>query len=124
MIKTILIADDEIGHVSMLESLLKDRGYKVIMTSDGDEAVIQASRYQPDLIILDIMMPKMAGTDAAALLRNDERTKNIPIFFVTAAISAEDELQTKVKGHPYKIFAKPIKFFELLDAITKLSTAS
>jgi CheY-like chemotaxis protein len=119
MIQSILIADDEPGHVSMLEALLKDRGYKVVTCSDGDEAVEKAARFKPDLIILDIMMPRMAGTDAASLLKSDERTKNIPIFFVTAVISEEDQVKSKDKA--YKMFAKPIKFFELLDAITKLS---
>ena len=119
MVKKILIADDEPGQVSMLESLLKDRGYEVIMSSDGKDAIEQAVRHHPDLIILDIMMPHMGGTDAASLLKHDVRTKDIPIFFVTAVITSEDLVPTK--GKPYKMFAKPVKFFELLDAITKLS---
>ena len=118
MIKNILIADDEPGHVAMLESLLKDRGYNVIMCSNGQEAVESAKRFRPDLVILDIMMPTMDGTDAAAVLKNDARTKDIPIFFVTAVIKTED--QGHLKGKPYRMFAKPVKFFELLDAITKL----
>ena len=118
MVKSILIADDESGQVSMLESLLKDRGYSVIMSSNGQEAVDKTLRFHPDLVILDIMMPTMDGTDAAALLRNDVRTKDIPIFFVTAVIKPED--QKSAKDKPYRMFAKPVKFFELLDAITKL----
>ena len=118
MVKTILIVDDEPEHVSMLESLLKDRGYEVLMSLDGDDAVAKAVRYHPDLVILDIMMPRMDGTDAASILKNDVRTKDIPIFFVTAVISKQDELRAKDK--PYRMFAKPVKFFELLDAITQI----
>jgi CheY-like chemotaxis protein len=118
MIKKILIADDEPEQVSMLEALLKDRGYNVFMASNGQEAVDKALRFQPDLIILDIMMPTMDGTDAAAILRNDMRTQSIPIFFVTAVIKPEDQQRSKDKA--YKMFAKPVKFYELLDAITKV----
>lgn len=118
MIKSILIADDEPEQVALLQSLLKDRGYEVTLCSNGNEAVESAMLHHPDLIILDILMPLMDGTDAASILRQDERTKNIPIFFMTAMITVDD--QSSAKGKPYKMFAKPIKFFELLEAVANL----
>ena len=115
MPKTILIADDEPEHIATLESLLSERGYKVITATSGEQALEKAITFQPDLMILDIMMPKMDGTEAAMMLKNDVRTKHIPIFFVTAVIAAED--QDSMAGHPNRIFAKPVRLQELLDAI-------
>ena len=115
MVKTILIADDEPNQIATLESLLTDRGYTVITASNGQQAVDKATQAQPDLIILDIMMPKMDGTEVAMLLKHDVRTRHIPIFFVTAMISPEDQIH--VRGNPNLILAKPVKLHELLDAI-------
>ena len=113
--RTILIVDDEPEQVATLEQLLSQRGYKVITASDGQQGFNKAVEFQPNLIILDIMMPKMDGTEVAMLIKHDARTNHIPIFFVTAVISPDD--QARVSGNPNLIFAKPVKLHELLDAI-------
>ncbi len=113
--KTILVADDEPEQVATLQTLLTGRGYKVVTASNGEQALEKAVAFQPDLIILDIMMPKMDGTEVAMLLKHDVRTKDIPVFFVTAVISEED--QVRVSGNPNPIFAKPVRLQELLTAI-------
>jgi CheY-like chemotaxis protein len=115
MPKTILIADDEPDQVATLQALLSERGFKVLGASSGEQALQKAVNFQPDLIILDIMMPKMDGTEVAMLLKHDVRTRQIPIFFVTAVIAPED--QSRVSGNPNLIFAKPVKLHELLAAI-------
>ena len=115
MAKTILIADDEPDQIATLEAFLSERGYKVIAAMSGEQALAKAVSFQPELIILDIMMPKMDGTEVAMLLKHNERTKHIPIFFVTAVITPED--QSHVSGNPNLIFAKPVKLHELLQAI-------
>lgn len=115
MPKTILIADDEPEQVATLEALLTGRGYKVVTALNGEQVVNKAVQFMPDLIILDIMMPKMDGTEVAMILKHDVRTQNIPVFFVTAVIAPEDE--SKVVGNPNLIFAKPVKLQELLLAI-------
>lgn len=117
---TILIADDEPNQISTLESFLGSRGYRVITASNGEQAMMKATQHQPDLIILDIMMPKMDGTEVAMVIKHDQRTKNIPIFFVTAVISPEDQIF--VSGNPNKIFAKPLKLNELLAAVQEVFT--
>ena len=117
MAKTILTADDEPDQVATLQALLSERGYKVITAGSGEQAVQKAVNFTPDLIILDIMMPKMDGTEVAMILKNDVRTKYIPIFFVTAVIAPED--QAHVKGSPNLIFAKPVRLHELLQAIQR-----
>lgn len=115
MAKTILVADDEPDQVATLQALLTERGFKVIAATSGEQALMKAVNFQPDLVILDIMMPKMDGTEVAMLLKHDVRTKHIPIFFVTAVIAPED--QARVSGSPNLIFAKPVKLHELLTAI-------
>ena len=113
--KTILVADDEPEQVAPLQALLSERGYKVITALSGEQALQKSVTFQPDLIILDIMMPKMDGTEVAMLLKHDVRTRNIPVFFVTAVISPDD--QARVAGNPNPIFAKPVRLQELLAAI-------
>ena len=113
--KTILIADDEPDQVRMLESFLTERGYRVITAENGEEVLTKARGQQPHLIVLDIMMPKIDGTQVAMLLKQDPRTKDIPIFFITAVISVDD--QHHIVGHPNSVFAKPVRLEELLQAI-------
>ena len=115
MSKKILIADDEANIVISLEFLMLNSGYQIQTAANGEEAFSKAVKFLPQLIILDIMMPKMDGTEVAMVLKHDVRTKHIPIFFVTAVISPED--QAKVSGSPNPIFAKPVKLEELLTAI-------
>jgi CheY-like chemotaxis protein len=115
MVKTILIADDEPNQLDTLGEFLRQRGFNVITALSGEQALTKATTFQPDLVILDIMMPKMDGTEVAMLLRNDVRTKRIPVFFVTAVISPDD--QGRVSGSPNLIFAKPVQLDNLLHAI-------
>ena len=115
--RTILIVDDEPDQVATLETFLSQRGYKVITASDGQQGLQKAIQFQPSLIILDIMMPMMDGTEVAMLIKHDTRTHHIPIFFVTAVISPDD--QARVSSNPNLIFAKPVKLNELLQAIHK-----
>ena len=119
MRKTVLVADDEPDHLLMVESLLKERGYSVILASDGKEAVEKAIQARPDLILLDIIMPDMDGTEAAVILKNNTRTQDIPIIFLTAVIVPEE--RRGVSDSASLVFAKPVKFHELLEAIEQLS---
>ena len=120
MIKTILIADDEPGQIATLEAFLKERGYTVYRATNGEDAFSKAVLHRPDLIILDIVMPKMDGTETALALKDNLRTQTIPIFFMTGVISPED--QVKVSENPNWVFAKPVRFHELLEAIRKIET--
>ena len=80
--KTILIVDDEPFNVSILSELLSK--YKSITAKNGQEALLRANNFKPDLIILDIMMPEMDGFEVAKRLKENPLTNNIPIIFVTA----------------------------------------
>ncbi len=88
---TILVVDDTPENLTMMSFLLKDR-YKVKVANHGQKALrIAASEPQPDLILLDIMMPEMDGYEVCRQLQQDPQTRNIPIIFLTAKARVEDE---------------------------------
>ena len=118
MTKTILVADDDPGNVSVTESLLKERGYTVLIAVDGEEALKKALAFKPHLILLDIMMPKVDGTDVAMALRENPKTKDIPIFFLTAVVTPEDHIDSI--GSANVIFPKPVNFGALLNKIREV----
>ncbi|HEX4373306.1 MAG TPA: response regulator [Puia sp.] len=82
--KKILIADDEPDILEILQYNLNKEGYEVITAKDGDEALTKAKNNKPDLIILDIMMPKKTGTEVCEILRSQPAFKNTLIIFLTA----------------------------------------
>jgi two-component system alkaline phosphatase synthesis response regulator PhoP len=91
MQKTILVVDDEKDIVEMLKYNLEKEGYKVATARDGKQALEQAKR-NVDLILLDIMMPEMNGLDVLRELKRSEKTKSVPVLFLTAKSSEVDEV--------------------------------
>lgn len=91
---TILIADDEHINRALLKRRLEREGYRVLTARNGSEAVRQTKEAQPDLVLMDVMMPEMDGLDACRLIKEDEATHGIPIIF----LSARDETEMKVSG--------------------------
>ncbi len=81
---SILIVDDDPQNRKLLEALLKPEGYFILTAGGGEEALAMIAQQQPDLILLDIMMPGMDGLQVASQLKTDPATKNIPIIMVTA----------------------------------------
>lgn len=89
--QAILIIDDEPANLKLLNELLQDT-YKVMAAKDGHKGIaIARSNHPPDLILLDILMPGITGYEVLEILRNDEDTKNIPVIFVTARVTEEEE---------------------------------
>ena len=84
--KKILIVDDDPITLMMLEKILLSAGYWVVQATNGKEALYIAEDYLPDLIILDIVMPVMDGTEAMVRLEKNPRAKNIPMLFLTSLI--------------------------------------
>ena len=82
--KKILIVDDEEVIRRVLRSLLRKEGYEVIEAEDGGAGVELAKKEDPDVILMDLMMPGMGGLEACRLLKKDEKTKNIPVLVITA----------------------------------------
>lgn len=84
MTKTILIVDDEEFIVDLLATLLEDEHYRVLRAYDGAQALLVVQRERPALIITDIMMPRMSGTELAAKLRAREESEATPIILMSA----------------------------------------
>ncbi len=80
----ILVVDDEVNITQILEFSIGAEGYEVLTASNGEEAIDRARREQPDLVILDIMMPRIDGYEACRILKTNPLTKNIPVVLLTA----------------------------------------
>jgi CheY-like chemotaxis protein len=81
---TILVVDDEPVDLKLIETALAPRGYKIITAKNGEEAVNIARTQKPDLILMDILMPKMDGYTASSEIRKDPKTRDIPIIMITS----------------------------------------
>jgi len=81
---TVLVVDDEQDLLDLIEYNLKKEGYKVLKAEDGLEALKIAKEHKPDLVLLDIMMPKMDGLEVCDKMRSDPELQHIPIIFLTA----------------------------------------
>ena len=111
--KRIFIVDDESGFTRLLKlTLEKTGGYLVQEENDGTNAWRAAREFKPDIIFLDIVMPKIDGGDVAQQIRSDPSLSRVPIIFLTAIVSP-GETNSEIGGFPF--LAKPVS----LDAITK-----
>lgn len=119
MAKTILIVEDEQNLVELLKFRLEANGYKVETAFDGVEGLSKIDKLKPDLVILDIMMPKMHGYEVCRRAKKDEKTKNIPIIILTARTQNRDMEQAKATGADFFI-SKPFEPADLLEEIKKL----
>src|ERR1700733_13836317 len=82
--KKILVVDDDPQIVELVKIRLTNNNYEVITSPDGKDAISKIKKEEPDLVIMDIMMPNMPGGDAVRILMADSKTKDIPIIFLTA----------------------------------------
>lgn len=113
----ILVVDDYAENVDLLRELLKTNGYEVTTAYNGEEALQKVKREIPDLMLLDIMMPNMDGYQVCEELRKDERTKDIPIIFVTAKTEVKDWTHAIFNVGVNSYITKPINPKKLLDKV-------
>ena len=114
--KTILIVEDEPMNLKLLRDLLKRFGYEIIEATDGEQGVKLAAANEPNLILMDIMMPKMDGLEATRIIKADIKTKHIPIIALTSFAMKGDKERTIEAGCDAYI-AKPIEIQEVLKII-------
>tara|TARA_B100000745_G_scaffold296335_1_gene241581 strand:+ start:441 stop:818 length:378 start_codon:yes stop_codon:yes gene_type:complete len=116
----ILIVDDEESLVRAIKLNLEDTGkYEVHTETKGSRALRAATEFQPDLIILDVIMPDRDGADVEKDLKGDERTANIPIIFLTAIATKEDTKDDGTFIGGRFVIAKPVPIDKLIDSIEK-----
>ena len=118
MNRKILVVDDEDDILHFLELVLREKGYDVATASGGHEALTKAQLEQPNLILLDIMMPQMDGWEVLKLLRVDEETADIPVAMLSARTEAKDRVQGLQEG-AIDYICKP---FSLQDLLVKIET--
>jgi len=117
--KKILIVDDETDFRMMLRTRLEANNYEVSEAEDGAAGLEKARKTKPDLVILDVMMPKMDGYKVARLLKFDEKYRKIPIIMLTARSQQTDrETGMAVGGDAY--LTKPYKPEDMLETVAKL----
>lgn len=111
----IFVLDDEIDLTKMLKLNLEDTGnYEVEIINDSAKAIECMKEFQPDVALLDVMMPGIPGNEIADIIQHDEQLKHIKIIFLTAIVTkSQVPHETKVIGGR-KFIAKPIKLDELI----------
>jgi len=117
MKKRVLLVEDNPAAMDVMQKELEFLGYEVLLATDGQRALDLAGAQEVDVIIMDILMPKMDGLEAASKLREDPKTKNIPILAATAKAMPGDREQCLANGCDEYI-AKPFTHKEL-DAVIK-----
>ncbi|MFH1449216.1 MAG: response regulator [bacterium] len=121
MAKRVLIADDEVHIRKILEHALTEAGYDVSVAQDGEEAINIIEKEPVDLVITDLDMPKLNGFELTARLKQDEKTKNIPVIILTA-LGQDDEMQKAKKSGADEIASKPFsskKITEMVNSMLK-----
>ena len=119
MKRKILLVEDNPATVDIIQTELEFLGYDSAIAENGQKAVDLAATYRPDLIVMDISLPKIDGLEATTLIRNNSKTQNIPILAATArALPGDREKCIQAGCDDY--IAKPFTHRELGEAIKKL----
>ena len=128
MQKNILVADDDIDVVTFVSTVLEKSGYKVIGAKDGEEALNKIRANRPDLIILDILMPKQSGIKLYRELKTDESLKDIPVVILSAiskrTFLRSQEALTEFGGEPVPepevYIEKPVEPDDLAKTVSEV----
>jgi DNA-binding response OmpR family regulator len=117
--KKILVVDDDKVFLRMVEYDLTKNGFEVITAPDGEMGILLAKTQKPDLILLDINMPDIEGGDVVTILEDNPETQDIPIIFVTALLTKQEEVRRQNMMGKHSFFSKPYKLDRLLEEIDK-----
>jgi CheY-like chemotaxis protein len=112
----ILIAEDERDIRDLITFTLRFAGYEVVSASNGEEAVHLAPQELPDMILMDVRMPRMTGYEACALIKADPKTQAIPVIFLSAK-GQESEIQTGMNAGAEEYLLKPFAPDQLITRI-------
>lgn len=119
MKKKILLVDDSSTVILMEKMILAKGPYEIVTARDGVEGVAKAKSEQPDVILLDVMMPNLDGLSACAAIRNDAATAHIPIVMVTTR-GEEHNIETAFRNGCNDYVTKPINGLELLTKLNNI----
>jgi len=115
----ILIADDNQPNVELLEAYLAEVDCEIAVAADGHETLEKVTEFKPDLILLDIMMPRMSGFEVCRKLKSDPETRDIPIIMVTA-LNELGDIERGVESGTDDFLTKPVNRLELVTRVKSL----
>jgi two-component system alkaline phosphatase synthesis response regulator PhoP len=115
----VLIADDNVQGAELLEAYLSATGYELRIAGDGEQTLQQVAAWQPDLILLDIMMPRISGFEVCKRLRADPVTRDVGVLMITA-LDQPSDMDRAVDVGADEFLSKPIKKSELLLRVRSL----
>jgi two-component system, OmpR family, alkaline phosphatase synthesis response regulator PhoP len=122
--KKILLVDDDADFVEAIKLILESKSYDVVVSYDGKEGLKKVQTEEPNLIILDVMMPEMDGYEVCAKLKSDPKYRHIPILLLTAVgeaiptTSYTKEMGMRIEADDY--IPKPVEPMEIVDRVEKL----
>ncbi|HPX60197.1 MAG TPA: response regulator [Deltaproteobacteria bacterium] len=122
MSKKILVVDDEEVISAYLQKKLEKLGYCTIVANDGEKALNAAINEKPDIVLMDVKLPRMTGTDVCRLLKTDPKTANIPVILLSAKAQPA-EIQAGLDAGADKYLCKPASFPEILETIRSFESA-
>ena len=115
----ILIADDNTQNCELLDAYLATEDYEIGFAYDGQQTLEKVTEFTPDLILLDIMMPKLSGYEVCEKLKTDPKTKSIPILMVTA-LNEKNDIEKAVQAGCDDFLTKPVNQLELKTRVRSL----
>jgi DNA-binding response OmpR family regulator len=115
----ILIVDDERQNRDLLEVMLAPEGFRLLTAASGEEALAIVAREQPDLVLLDVLMPRMDGYEVAASIKGNLATRNIPVIMVTGMDDHDAKMLVQGAGAE-DFLAKPVDRAELCTRVKSL----
>ena len=115
----ILIADDNVANRELLEAYLSDLDCLVEIAEDGQETLDKAESFEPDLILLDVMMPKLSGFEVCEKIKSDQKLKRIMILMVTA-LNELGDIERAVEAGTNDFLSKPVNRVTLLKRVENM----
>jgi len=116
MAKKVLVVDDNEDSVKILVKTLQSAGYSVQLARDGIEAIVMIRNEDPDLVLLDIMMPRMDGFEVCQAVKSNSKTKHIPIVIITGKTDTDSKYRALKLGASDYV-TKPIRPFETVQKV-------
>jgi CheY-like chemotaxis protein len=120
--RTILVADDEPEVLDLVRVLLEWDDYVVAQAKDGEEALAQAHATRPDLILLDVRMPKMDGMSVLELLQTDPELSHIPVVMLSV-VTYQAQVKTALEAGAVAYLPKPFELREMIRLVEQVTTA-
>ena len=119
----VLVIEDNASNMKFVVTLLEMDGYEVLQSDTAEKGIMLANNELPDLILMDILLPGLDGLTASGLLKNDDKTRNIPIIAMTSLAMKDDEEKISTASFDQYI-TKPFHYKEFLETIKNILTGA